>query len=1143
MPRSDLNTLVLGSVSSIESTDKEFLAMQEEIRSFYLRNEDFYDAEESGVDAEGDPISLYDEKRMHLARNLTLRNNINKYLEANKSKMTTVEYQAVVQAYDKLVQKCDEDFKGLDGEAYFNALDTDITNRIVFPDKTYTAERAARDMATKYYLATLQREYKAAEKALNTGTDEEKEAAARWKENVLKKLYSGTFNEDVDKFIKEDIIGKTAYNYCFNRFTLDGASMGYEYKDIDQFEINISAELTKQAIDMDSEANKIEIKDEADKQKALDTLYEVERIRDVANIIAGTNNSKKVNVDTRMTKIKKNLLGTFNNKLSEFKKRMEDDYNAQVREEIKAQLAEQDKRIEAVQKEFNTADNEFRKAKSELEKQEKLFNKAKDNYEKLQKLGFIDEDDRKVNEGVYNREKGIYDGLRDKHGTAASKASRLAQELERVKNEKRIMEENLEKKYKEKVRENPYSPKLNPLEEAGIIKSTSSGMVDGKNVETLELVEPVNVKINRIMQIVGFSKVATNEERGELLRIEEENFKLLSAAHAGLPVKESVGNVIEPGALALEERNRQLNQQNVQPPVQEEVPVKEEAPKEEAPVKEEDNPAKDEDNQNDDAPEEEEEIDNVSLDVDEESLQVEDISIETPKVETPSYDATHDGMVALGLGVTILDAAQKGVWGGSKEYDDIVASLKMIQELEEYQNQNADTFEESVLDSNRATILAAKKQLAVQMKHYISRKNGEKEAAESKGKKENKNSERRRNAMGDALGILEEHIKADEISMGIDQREKIYEEMSYEFHYLADKYKKDPRLGAVAKDFDELEADNPDNLPIKEIISRMMKTLDKMLEIISKARDESLKEEVIRLTNKLGSHYVKDVAEYRPEILEGTVDSFAKNNELLGTKVDISPKPKTSTFNSYDDVIAYNQRQMQEGVKKIFREEATKKNFSKEWALYEELDDENSYQFTPTEAEKDVEKSISAAALKNIYAEQLQKNNIIFDPNTINAKCDGFVNEMKNYKTFNNKFMKHLCSDIKTVETSDDPFSINMSSEKITQAKNAAFQETVVGELSKLTAMMKENKGKEEIQSSLDNLNKLENLSKMVGTQEVYQNKIKVNGQEIEINELKNLAVKKAQKQLAPKQPAKQKEQVKQNIQNKPEIKGQAPKI
>ena len=150
---------------------------------------------------------------------------------------------------------------------------------------------------------------------------------------------------------------------------------------------------------------------------------------------------------------------------------------------------------------------------------------------------------------------------------------------------------------------------------------------------------------------------------------------------------------------------------------------------------------------------------------------------------------------------------------------------------------------------------------------------------------------------------------------------------------------------------------------------------------------------------------------------------------------------------------------------------------------------------------------------------------------------------MKNYKTFNNKFMKHLCSDIKTVETSDDPFSINMSSEKITQAKNAAFQETVVGELSKLTAMMKENKGKEEIQSSLDNLNKLENLSKMVGTQEVYQNKIKVNGQEIEINELKNLAVKKAQKQLAPKQPAKQKEQVKQNIQNKPEIKGQAPKI
>ena len=1131
MPRHELNDAVLGPVSSIDSNDKEFLEIQKKIRDFVLRNDDYFEAMKSGVDADGNPISTYSEDRFNLARNLILRNDINKYLETNKSKMTSVEYQSVVQAYDKLVEKCNEDFKGADGDAYFDAMEWTVKKRISNPDEGYNAESASRDVVATYYLASLKREYKAADSLSREGNEAEKEAAAKWKENVLKKLYSGTFDDDLDKFIKEDEIGKTVYGYCKNHFTYNGASIGYEDKDIDYHIGIINADLARIVYEKNSEADKLEIKDEANKQKGLDLIYEAERIRDVANQTVSAVSSKRIEFDSRITKIKKNLLGTFNNKLSDARKKMEEEYNAQNKSEMDAQLAEQDKKIQAVQREKNAADSEFIKAKKEYDNQKKIFERAKNNYEKMKNIGFIDKDDQLVNEGVFKREQDVMNTVSEKHGIAASKASKVSRELERLENEKRIMSENLENAYKEKMENNPYKTKANVLEDAGIIKNGEKKLDNGKTIETIELVDPFTVKRNRILDVYQCSKVLSKDEVNELLQIENDNFNLLMTAHKDIPVKNTVGEIVEPGVLALEERNRQLSQS--EPQAKEEVPAKEEniareenAAKEEEIAKEdlsEDKKAPEEE-----VPEEDNELDDTPLDIDEESLHVEITSNQNAQQTTTSYSEAHKGMLGLEAGVASLNAAQKGVWGGSKEYDNIVTSLKAIQELEEYQNQNAETFDEPDLESRRATLLAAKKQLAVEMKHYISRKNEEKDAAERKDKKENVHSQFRRETMGSVLGLLEEHIHADEVAMGIENRDKIYEDMSYELHYLADKYKRDPNIPVVAREFDKLEADIPENLPANELLNRSQKCLNYIITIISKTKNDKLKNEMIELADKFGSHFVKGVAEYRPESLEGVKESIRGNNDLLGTSIDTSPKAVTENFNSYDELKAYQQRQMQDGVKKIFREEESKKNFASEWAMYDEIDGERSYQYTPSDAQKKVEGHITKSALKIIYADQLQKNNMIFDPKTINGKCDEFVNEMSNYKTFNTRFMNHLCGDMNKVENSSDPYSVDMSSEKIAQAKNAAFQETLVNEISKLTAKMKENKGKEEIQSSLDELGNLEKLSKLVGTQEVYNNKVKVNGQEIEIKELSNLAVKKAQKAISSKQSAKKHEQTKE---------------
>ncbi|MCR5632769.1 MAG: hypothetical protein K6F60_04670, partial [Eubacterium sp.] len=1050
----------------------------------------------------------YSEDRFNLARNLILRNDINKYLETNKSKMTSVEYQSVVQAYDKLVEKCNEDFKGADGDAYFDAMEWTVKKRISNPDEGYNAESASRDVVAIYYLASLKREYKAADSLSREENEAEKEAASKWKENVLKKLYSGTFDDDLDKFIKEDEIGKTVYGYCKNHFTYIGASVGYDDKDIDYHIGIINADLARIVYEKNSEAGKLEIKDEADKQKGLDLIYEAERIRDVANQTVSAVSSKRIEFDSRITKIIKNLLGTFNNKLSDARKKMEEEYNAQIKSEMDAQLAEQDKKIQAVQREKNAADSEFLKAKKEYNNQKKIFDRAKNNYEKMKKIGFIDKDDQLVNEGVFKREQDVMNTVSEKHGIAASKASKISQELERLENEKRIMSENLEKAYKEKRENNPYKTKTNVLEDAGIIKNVEKKLDNGKTIETIELVDPFTVKINRILDVYQCAKVLSKDEVNELLQIENDNFNLLMTAHKDIPVKNTVGEIVEPGVLALEERNRQLSQS--EPQAKEEVPAKEDHSGEKE-VQEEDN-----------------ELDDTPLDIDEESLHVEITSNQRAQQTTTSYSEAHKGMLGLEAGVASLNAAQKGVWGGSKEYDNIVTSLKAIQELEEYQNQNEETFDETDLESRRATLLAAKKQLAVEMKHYISRKNEEKNAAERNDKKENEHSQFRRETMGSVLGLLEEHIHADEVAMGIENRDKIYEDMSYELHYLADKYKRDPNIPVVAREFDKLEADIPENLPANELLNRSQKCLNYIITIISKTKNDKLKNEMIELADKFGTHFVKGVAEYRPESLEGVKESIRGNNALLGTSINTSTKAVTENFNSYDELKAYQQRQMQDGVKKIFREEESKKNFISEWTMYDEIDGERSYQYTPGDEQKKVEGHITKLALKIIYADQLQKNNIIFDPKTINEKCDEFVNEMSNYKIFNTRFMNHLCSDMKKVENSSDPYSVDMSYEKITQAKSAVFQEILVNEISKLTAKMKENKGKEEIQSSLDELGNLEKISKLVGTQEVYNNKVKVNGQEIEIKELSNLAVKKAQKAISPKQSAKKHEQAKE---------------
>ena len=1146
MPGREYNVEILATVNTVKSTDKDFQEIQQKIRDYYNKNDEYYNGLETGKDKNGEQFLESFEDNRNILRSIKLRNDINKYLETNKSKMTSVEYQSVVQAYDNLVKKFDEDFKGIEGEKIFDTYKEALNEQLLLPVDEVNVETVSRTMAARYYMTALKREYMTADEASKTGSEEEKEAANKWKNNIIKKLYSGTLDDDIDRFVKEDEIGKTVYNYCKNHITYDHSSRGLNYSDIKRYDELISSELQKIVLDKENQANNIKIEGEADKQKALDIIYEAERIRDVGNATAGSVATPVIKTDTKKIIVRRNLVGKINDKLAEVKLRMRDYYNEQAKAEMDAQMAEHDKRLEEARKAHARADQNYRDAQQEVNVQEARYKKAKSNYDMLNKIGFIDEDDRKANEGVYQRELKLLNDLKDKLGSATSEASRKSMEVERLTNEKRVMQENAKKVYEEKCRNNPFEPKSNLLEEQGIFKPVEKELQSGGKVTIDELAHPNDVKAHRLSQMFKCLKVLQPGELPELLKIEEENHAFLTKIESDMPARKTVEDVIEPGLLALEERNRQLSQNAPKPEVEEnqveENLVEENPVEEEKPIEENKEEQKVEDKKEEQPGEQEEELQEESINIDEAALAEEYQGTSEREFDTPLYGATHEHLVGLSAGVASLYAATKGVWGGSREYSNIAESLKAINELEQHRENNADShennaesLENSELYAERETLLAAKKQLAVQMKHYIARKNEEKEAAEAGGKQEKKNSAFRRETMENVLGLLEEHIQADEQSMGIDKRDKTFENLSNELHYIKDNIKSNKELTALIRKVDQLEKDTPENLPSEERIRRSQEIVNDMQKLSYKFRKEKLGKNVSALLENFGEHYLRDIAEYKPDQL---AEEKTRLSNMNGVRINTDVKRADSTFNSYDDMKMYQQRQIQDSVNAIFKEEAGKKNFVSEWALYDEVEKEYSYEYIPSDKENVIEKNITASALKCIYADQQKNANVIFDPKTINTKADEFVKGMSGFKAFNNKFKKHLCSGLKSVENSNNPQVVDMSMDTINICKNAAFQETLVSELGKLTTKLNEGKSKEEIQNSLDSLNNLDKLSRLVGTQDVYKNKIKVNGKEIELKELNDLAVQKAQKKVASaKGPQKNNKEPEKKV-----VKGSAPK-
>ena len=122
-------------------------------------------------------------------------------------------------------------------------------------------------------------------------------------------------------------------------------------------------------------------------------------------------------------------------------------------------------------------------------------------------------------------------------------------------------------------------------------------------------------------------------------------------------------------------------------------------------------------------------------------------------------------VLSKGQMIKILENGNKGVWGGTEQYDNILKELKAIDE---------------VLDNNQE-LINRKRDLILDMNHYISRKHDEKYESERKGGKENANSKKRRLAMEKVRENLIQEIRRNEANYGAPDRSvrDIIHEMQY----------------------------------------------------------------------------------------------------------------------------------------------------------------------------------------------------------------------------------------------------------------------------------------------------------------------------------------------------------------------------
>ena len=1109
-------------------------------------------------------IDVFYARQRYITNSIRLRNEVNKYLEVNKDDMTSVEYQAVLKAYEDLKIVCDEHMKDYGPKEIFKAYKDQLDMELSYPEKgeeIASADIFAKKIATKFYLSKLEREYEQAVKMEAEGDENQKTEAAKWKEDVLAELYSGHFEENVDKFIKEDIVGKTVYETFQKKFDPKYHSEGMDHKDIESQYDLISLNLTLYAnnklsklIKLPTKESDTLTKEEADKNKkeCLDIIYEVEHICEVTK---RENSHCAVKYDTHEYKVDKELFGPFVDKLTPLYQKLAKEYEDKVNKDLSKELAEMQVKVNQAKSEWREADSEFKKREKEFNSAKAKFARAKITYEKMKMATEMDSGEKQDVETYIKFEKDKYNIADTFFGRAATKASAASRKLEALEKQLEQMNQRHEMLRKKAHEENPYLPKdTNHL----IVRGTHEHqIIESKdlqgNVKQMDVIVPktaLQVKVDRNTQIMKlFTNAQINGgEYAELTNAEEENYKLLSKAENPMDLKRTVSGAPEPAIEALFIRDQQL--QRAQEEVKEEAKeeVKEEVKPEvenveEAeevvrnrsnsvninyrnPIKMEDEP---EENQPDNEPEAEpeEDIDYSSIQIlKDETERVKALKDEEPK-ENISYSDAHTNLVSLNIVLKAVVEADKRVFTGSKEYDDILKNLGLIQAMEESINNKALASGDDSVKADRMSLLKMKKLMNVQMKHYLNRKNEERQKALDRNKKENKTSKRRRETIETAQENIKAYINASETVFGMLGKDKFYEDLALEVMYLELKYPKVKGLKDVLKKVNDFDA-KYDSMTIDERLTEQRNICVDMARLAEKTKSTKFTKDMMKVFTTLGNKNLQDVAEYHPEELNSLKEKYGKINASMGSNVDMDIQKVQKNAQSYNDIQEEQDIIRADYAKYIYRKEAEKKQTYEKWAM-----DADGFEFKLDDDEKQYRNKIVSSAYKSIFADLQKSKKIIFNEKDFRKDSKNFVENLAKNKEFTKAFGNNLCSvfdlkdkDVKKYKVTD----IDLSPDRIKQVKNDTFKKMLVDKITALGTNVKDKSSNDIIQNGLQELNDMKDLAKLIGTEKAYESKVQVDNKNVTIKELEDIVKAKANKALEPVKAQNKKQNNKQPV-------------
>lgn len=477
-----------------------------------------------------------------------------------------------------------------------------------------------------------------------------------------------------------------------------------------------------------------------------------------------------------------------------------------------------------------------------------------------------------------------------------------------------------------------------------------------------------------------------------------------------------------------------------------------------------------------------------------------------------------------------LEIADRAVsFFGSSQYSRIFRNYTILVEGEKRlaEADSEDEISPEKLKEEQARLYEEKKKLVVEMKHYVNRKNDEKNKAASKGKKENSNSQLRREAVENAIEALEDDIKLYETENSLEGKDKFFENIVNELEYGNVGVKGKALYNEILADAKKLDKLNKESNNKEELIDKEAELIGKMQRYMegkhksirnndgsySFSRDGGKDGKPIEPKNntekrfkimidayeQLSEHLLSDLAIYKPSGLKKAKELFGNVNQTLGTKVDITKEREPRTL---DEVIMVEEKKLASNKEIILNEELAKKNSIE--ANNANLDASEQRKYVFYGMGKKIQDS-RESMYKIMYANKLKEEGKTFDKKKFEKGLKEFKNDISNDSDFHAKLSLATVDQFNLQRYDYDTLAgTTLDSKHMNKIMKDAFKEAIQFALQAAEFTLRDRKP-EEVRNKVERLDRLERTARENGFGSVYDEQTNYRGKNMSIKD----AVKK----------------------------------